>query len=317
MVVSFYFILKKMYNYLEVVRCCIWKIHILHLGEYNMSDIYELVEYETNFPAKIMLQETLDLESLVPLHWHHGLEFDLVTEGVAQYKTERGAKLVTEGHFIYADSGEMHEIDSFERNRLLKMVTVLISYDFVKEKFPEVDEWYFEIAEDTQGERAIAKYLYEIGNLFREKKEFYEIKINALLLEICYILFTEFRKKKENTENENKHVQNKYVKMAIDFMVNYYNEVITLDKVSQMAGLSTYYFCKLFKKETNMTFYNFLNRIRLYYSLRELMNSDETITYIALKNGFPNVKSFINCCKKTYGCTPTQYKDQFKKISKD
>ena len=37
------------------------------------------------------------------------------------------------------------------------------------------------------------------------------------------------------------------------------------------------------------------------------------ITDAAVNNGFANVKSLISQCKKTYGCTPGEYKKKLKK----
>ena len=52
----------------------------------------------------------------------------------------------------------------------------------------------------------------------------------------------------------------------------------------------------------------YLARVRAENANRELLSSDRTITEIALDNGFPNVKAYINKCKSIYGMTPVEYK---------
>ena len=56
-----------------------------------------------------------------------------------------------------------------------------------------------------------------------------------------------------------------------------------------------------------INFKNYLVNVRLSSAYRDLINTDYSITHIALENGFPNLKSFITAFKRTYGETPYKY----------
>lgn len=90
-----------------------------------------------------------------------------------------------------------------------------------------------------------------------------------------------------------------------------YVDDIYLKNIADEIGMSPTYFSRFFKKTTGETFYCYLNKIRIYYAHKELMNSDASITEIALNNGFSNVKAFIEVFKKLYKVTPAKYKNQF------
>lgn len=90
-----------------------------------------------------------------------------------------------------------------------------------------------------------------------------------------------------------------------------YKEEITLNDIAALVGLTPSYFSKYFKNITESSFTQYLNGVRLEYALKDMIYNHDTVTNAALENGFANVKSFINLCKKVYGCTPNQYKKQF------
>ena len=97
-----------------------------------------------------------------------------------------------------------------------------------------------------------------------------------------------------------------------------YDLDLSLSDISREIGMAPTYFSRFFKKNTGETFYSYLNKIRLYYSYKELINTDSSITEVALNSGFSNVKSFIEVFKKTYKNTPAKYRNEFNRIkSKD
>ena len=50
--------------------------------------------------------------------------------------------------------------------------------------------------------------------------------------------------------------------------------------------------------------------IRLEHSVKDLLYTTDSITYIAMKNGFPNTKSFSNLFKEVYGETPHSFREK-------
>ena len=49
--------------------------------------------------------------------------------------------------------------------------------------------------------------------------------------------------------------------------------------------------------------------IRMKHSVKDLLYTNETISQIAMNNGFPNTKSFTNLFKESYGMTPNAYRE--------
>ena len=58
----------------------------------------------------------------------------------------------------------------------------------------------------------------------------------------------------------------------------------------------------------DITFKEYLTSVRLYNANKELMNTDYSVLQIALDNGFPDARSFINKFKEVYNETPNKYR---------
>ncbi|KKI89422.1 AraC family transcriptional regulator [Bacillus sp. SA1-12] len=86
-------------------------------------------------------------------------------------------------------------------------------------------------------------------------------------------------------------------------------EPFELDYWAEQAGVSTYYFCRLFKRATQMTPMAFITLCRLQMSKQWLLDNKEmTIKDIALKAGYPSISYFNKRFLEQEGLTPTEYR---------
>ncbi|WP_049765322.1 helix-turn-helix transcriptional regulator [Alkaliphilus metalliredigens] len=102
-----------------------------------------------------------------------------------------------------------------------------------------------------------------------------------------------------------------YVKKALDYIQAKYSEPITLTELAHDLKINRCYFCTLFKKETNKTFSQYLNEIRIERSKELLPENKLSILDIALAVGFNNQSYYTMTFKKLANQTPLE----FRKIS--
>jgi AraC-like DNA-binding protein/ligand-binding sensor protein len=84
---------------------------------------------------------------------------------------------------------------------------------------------------------------------------------------------------------------------------------IDLDKVAQAMHVSTFYFCKMFKKATGLTFTDYLSRVRVEKAKTLLLNPHLRISEIAYDVGFQSLTHFNRMFRKIVGESPTAYRD--------
>ncbi|AIQ68844.1 helix-turn-helix domain-containing protein [Paenibacillus graminis] len=85
---------------------------------------------------------------------------------------------------------------------------------------------------------------------------------------------------------------------------------LSLELVSNIAGLSPSYLGKLFKGATRQSFSEYLNHTRLEKAKDLLASTHETAAKISESVGMYNITYFSTLFKKKYGLTPSAYREQ-------
>jgi len=106
---------------------------------------------------------------------------------------------------------------------------------------------------------------------------------------------------------------NPHIAKGIEYIHKKYSQPINLHMLCDYLNLNTCYFCVLFKNQTNMTFSQYLNKIRINESKILLETTNDSIIDISLAVGFNNHNHFSATFKKLTGMTPTVYRNQLKK----
>lgn len=103
------------------------------------------------------------------------------------------------------------------------------------------------------------------------------------------------------------------VNMIIAYMNSHFSEKITVEELAEQVKLSAGHFSKIFKSVTGTTPIDFLNIIRLQKARNMLINTEETITEIAILCGFNTSPYFSFCFFKKFKMTPSVYRQNFQK----
>lgn len=276
-----------------------------------MNYYQEKVETDEGIPAKIFLGDTSSGNNHYPLHWHEHLEFDLVLSGMIRGYVNQKQVEIGADDFFFVNSGELHETKA-DDSAPFRTVTILLSYQLLKEYSPKIDNYEFDFQGNDTAKQKIIELMKECARIFERKEEYYKLELSILLRKIGYVLLTDCKRRKEvvNTNRELKDMRQ--IKKILSYMEDNYENNFTLNAIAGEIGMSPTYFSRFFKKCTGESYYNYLNRIRLYHARLELMNSESNITAIAYNNGFSNVKSFIEVFKKVYHVTPAKYRSSKK-----
>ncbi len=89
-----------------------------------------------------------------------------------------------------------------------------------------------------------------------------------------------------------------------------YNETPDVNKVASSVHLSTAAFCRYFKKQTKMTFTDFVNQYRITQA-KTLLLQDKTVTEVCYEVGFDSLSYFNKLFKKITGENPSFFKKRY------
>ncbi len=87
-------------------------------------------------------------------------------------------------------------------------------------------------------------------------------------------------------------------------------EELSLAGVARQAGMSEFYFCKMFKKVTGVNFARYVSLVRVEKAKNLLLNINYRVSEIAFEVGFQSLTHFNRIFKSIAGQSPTEYRRQ-------
>ena len=97
---------------------------------------------------------------------------------------------------------------------------------------------------------------------------------------------------------------------ARTYIAAHLTEDISLAQVSHAVGMSSFYFCKNFKKGTGLNFTEYLSRQRVESVKQLLLNPYKRVSEAAYEAGFQSLSQFNRVFHRITGESPTAYRDQ-------
>lgn len=104
------------------------------------------------------------------------------------------------------------------------------------------------------------------------------------------------------------HTTDRQVLQAARFINEHFRQQITAGDISAAAGFSPNYLSRKFREAAGIGVHDYLVFIRLRNAAFELLTTDDSVTDIALRNGFSDSNYFKDVFKKKYGITPREYR---------
>jgi AraC-like DNA-binding protein/ligand-binding sensor protein len=98
------------------------------------------------------------------------------------------------------------------------------------------------------------------------------------------------------------------VRRARAYIVGHQADPIDLDDVAKAMHVSTFYFCKMFKKATGLTFTEYLGRVRIERAKTQLLNPNRRVSEIAYDVGFHSLTHFNRVFRQVTGQSPSKFR---------
>ncbi len=100
------------------------------------------------------------------------------------------------------------------------------------------------------------------------------------------------------------------MRRARDYVEDHLDEEISLARVARACHMSEFYFCKIFKKTTGMTFTHYLARQRIERVKRDLLNPHLRVSEAAFATGFQSLSQFNRVFRRIAGESPSRYRER-------
>lgn len=99
---------------------------------------------------------------------------------------------------------------------------------------------------------------------------------------------------------------------------NYINEnymyELKLATLADLANMSPSAFSRFFKLHTGRTLSDYIIDIRMGFATRLLLDTNDTIAEVGFNCGYNNLSNFNRIFKRKKGCSPSEFRENYKKI---
>ncbi len=296
----------------SAVKDAFAKYYFQEVKPMKKHGVYEKVGLNGIVPGRL-IRHTRASSAVISSHWHPELEINTAFEGASRFFINGRIEDVTPDNIVLINSREIHSsIPFFPKGGIcVTGVTIQISYDFLKKVIPDYDKCYFKLTE-TAGQK-ISQLLEEMNKQCENQDVLY-IDIQAIrqICDIVYILATECCTKREIFKETGAESLQRF-EQVLEYVHENYSSVLRTSEVAERFFFSKEYFCRLFKKNTGVTFNQYVMECRVMHAEKMLRETNARISEIAQEVGYSDEASFITQFKKYYSETPGNYRKKTEK----
>ena len=256
-----------------------------------------------------IVQFDLGASSIQDIRIHQEPEIIYVLKGTVAITIDQDKYHLNEGDFLLINANKPHSVVNTVKDVLC--ARFMFDYPMMMEymKTDQLLFWCNTVVDKDEAYKPLRKIMDQILNMYFEEMSEEKFHLHSLYYEMIYLLVSNFMVKIsdnriKNSENE-EDVRIFEVKNYIQ--ANYYKQ-ISLNDLADKLHLSYAYLSKYIRKHLGLSFTEYLNNIRLYHALDELIHTDKKIISIAVDSGFPTSTAFNKSFKELYKKTPSEYR---------
>lgn len=283
--------------------------------------LFESISYQDQLPFELSFLNVADESK----HCHQEIEILLVLRGVTHYQIYHTDYELNPGDLIIADAEDLHQIHDSSEDILL--LAIHVDTGGFEHLYPDIRYMFFVCEECMEGPSAnkqllqsklallkhcIARLAYDYMRENRDTALLMD-EINELISILVHHFqgfFMEDYQYKISQEDMSPDDLQRLCRIT-RFIMLHYDQKITLDDVSKMEHLSSFYLSHLIKENLGFNFQNFVNGIRLEFAEKRLVFTNDTLTRISQDCGFSSLNYFNKCFSAWHGKTPAQYRKSY------
>lgn len=250
-------------------------------------------------------------------HWHPDLEILFILNGSATVTIGSEKYKLRPFELITMDQATIHEV-VYELPQTMG-ICIHVSKSYLRRYLPDMELLRIDcsagklLPRQKDPYNRLCGYLKELTVLYFQQKTSYPLTSSALILLIMAVLVDYFSTPVSDAAALPNADNLSRVEQIFHYVEQHYRAPIELQEAADELGLNKEYFCRFFKKNTGMSFLQYVSQVRLNHIYQDLLYSEGSIQEIMERNGIYNSKLFYRQFKETFNCTPRE----LKQLSKD
>lgn len=261
-------------------------------------------------------------QSPFPLHIHDFHEMVLVYSGRATHLTVNGDREIHGGDFISIKQGQVH---GYKNIRNLVLMNILISPSFFNDdrfslgSIPVFNTMFGQELEKDINKSPIIHFKLDYGIFCRARElienanselfgrsDGYRAMVVSLVQEFIILIIRNY---KGNNPARPGFAQDKST--LINYVKHNYRSPMDMSVLTAVSGMSESQVLRVFKQHLGCPPFQYISRLRLSAATDALIQTDKSITDVALDLGYNDSNYFTRLFKKQLGLSPREYRNKY------
>ncbi|RHW51729.1 AraC family transcriptional regulator [Lactobacillus bombicola] len=283
------------------------------------SNIHELVQLD-KLPIYVKVHQKVGKTEVAP-HWHQSIELSFTLQGKIDHFVIEGIDHQTQpGEILIINTQIVHSIQNTNNNQKDLMLTLLFPYSLVRRMFPAMDQYLICIKNLTElSVNQVTKYhqlqtmLSQIIAISLNNNEtLKDLELTILSYQVLEILLKHFLyPRNHNSQLSDNLIITGHLRHALSFIHTHYQNQISLQDIANNCHLARQYLQRIFHKNMGITLGKYLKKYRAQMAYQELCNTSNTLTTVAMNNGFSGIRSMNRALVANYGQPSKQIRKSF------
>lgn len=281
----------------------------------DMNNYYYKDMPNQNFGVDIILSKIFKLGARFEEHWHEHLQIFYFIGGEGFLGCSQKCFTVFKGTIAIINSRELHYLESLNDNFRFYTIRIDLSFLFSDQIDSCQAKYLSPLSENliifknlVTNDSEVLKCVTTIIKEYFKRDIGYELAVKAYIYNLVVLLLRNYIDEFTIEKKCIYRLDNfKRLHEVFEYIDNNYNKKICAKELSNIAHISTYYLCRIFKQITGRTATEYINEIRLKKSMELLKNGTMNITEISINCGFSDVNYYCRLFKKKYGVSPTKF----------
>lgn len=210
--------------------------------------------------------------------------------------SEKGSFCVPARHYAYVGAHVKHKLISRSSN--LKLKTIFL--DLNQEQY-NIAHWG-NIAIFSPS--TLLDHLLAFGVQHWSNHDLKEIGLLSLKKMLTHIFLTPLKLHAQPPNSES-------LLKVVEYITKYISEQITIETLSRHINIPERTLSRQFKKETDITLFQFIKLSRMQLALELLEDESLNISEIVYRVGYDSIPTFSNLFKELIGISPQKYRQTF------
>lgn len=235
-------------------------------------------------------------------NWHAGIEILCFRQGSVHILLDADRVCFGPGDTAIIRSNVIHTIVAESTDCLYDCLIVEAAF-LEQLGFPVRQMLPAHIADDT-----VPRLVRAIRKDFEERPPLYEQSILAAVVTIFTHLYRAYPNGNTAPDEPFASQKHRVIAQALTFIGEHLSGRLTIQDVCTHVGVSKYYFCRVFRAYTDLSFVQYVNQMRCVNARQLMLVHGYSVSQAAREMGFDNPSYFSRLYKQYMGKLPSREK---------